>query len=432
MTLQSALRQWKLAAPLAAYRRLDEAERGNKDAVQLEALNRAWRESLNLSPWARALRDQLGLPESFTDWRDFAARVPVIGKAELRAAVEAGSREPAPKSQWRSTGGTTAQPFRFPVFESETRIASLDIWLGRQRLGVGAGDRLFLIWGHSHLFGSGWRGRINAWRRRLSDAALGYTRWSAYRLSQDDLRQAGEALMASRSRYVIGYSSALDRFARVNEDRAEDFARLGLKTVIATAEGFPRADSRALISRVLGCPAVMEYGCVETGPMAYEQPGAGYGVFWRHHRLELDAEGAVVVTSLFPRALPLLRYRVGDLAASDETGPGLIRIASIGGRCNDAVPLPDGAPIHSEAFTHAVRDTPGVLAYQIVRHGAGAWPSIRYEAAAEIAGEAEAALRRRLALIAPGLEGIELEKVAALPASVAGKHRMVVDADEAG
>lgn len=432
MTLQSALRQRKMAAPLAAYRRLDESERANRDAVQLEALNRSWGESLSLSPWARALREQLDLPDRFADWREFEARVPILGKAELRAAVEAGSRGAMPKSQWRSTGGTTAQPFRFPVFESETRIASLDIWLGRQRLGVGVGDRLFLIWGHSHLFGSGLRGRLNAWKRQLSDFALGYTRWSAYRLSQDDLRKAGEALLASRARYVIGYSSALDRFARVNEDRAEDFAKLGLKTVIATAEGFPRADSRDLISRVLGCPVAMEYGCVETGPMAYEQPGAGYDVFWRHHRLELDAEGAVVVTSLFPRALPLLRYRVGDLAVSDEAGPGLVHVSAIGGRCNDAVPLPDGAPIHSEAFTHAVRDTPGLLAYQIVRHGPGAWPSIRYEAGAAIAGEAEDALRRRLGLIAPGLEGIRLEKVAALPASVAGKHRMVVDADEAG
>ena len=421
-----------MAGPLAEYRQLDEAARSEKDVVQLEALNRSWSESLRLSPWARALREQLDLPERFADWPDFQVRVPVLGKTELRAAVEAGSREPTPKSQWRSTGGTTAQPFRFPVFESETRVASLDIWLGRQRLGVDMGDRLFLIWGHSHLFGSGWRGRINAWRRQLSDALLGYTRWSAYRLSRDDLRLAGDALLASRARYVIGYASALDRFARVNEDRAADFARLRLKTVIATAEGFPRADSRELISRVLGCPAVMEYGCVETGPMAYERPAGGYDVFWRHHRLELDSEGALIVTSLFPRALPLLRYRVGDLAESVETGPGLVSIKTIGGRCNDAVPLPDGQPIHSEAFTHAVRDTPGLLAYQIVRHGAGAWPSIRYEAGAEIAGDAEAALRRRLGLIAPGLEKIRLEKVAALPASVAGKHRMVVDADEAG
>ncbi|MDQ0463125.1 phenylacetate-coenzyme A ligase PaaK-like adenylate-forming protein [Caulobacter ginsengisoli] len=427
----SAWRRRRVAADLAGYRGIYDDPSADVAALQLQRLNAAWAASLAASPWARAQRQRLALPERFDSWAAFEAQVPVQRKEDLRTDLAAPDG-PAPRVLWRSTGGTTAQPLRFPVLPSETAAAGRDLWLGRARLGIGAGDPLFLIWGHSHIFGAGWRGRLYAWRRKLSDAALGYTRWSAYRLSPEDLRLAGAALLASRARYVIGYASALDRFARANEDRADAFAALGLKAAIATAEGFPRADSRETVAAVLGCPVVMEYGSVETGPMAYEQPGGGYDVFWAHHRLELGEGGELIVTSLFPRALPLLRYAVGDLATSDETGPGLTRITAIGGRCNDAVPLPDGAPIHSEAFTHAVRDTPGLLAYQIVRHGPGAWPSIRYEAAQALGGAAEAGLRRRLGRIAPGMERIALERVEALPASVAGKHRMVVDADEAG
>jgi phenylacetate-CoA ligase len=427
----SAWRQGRVAADLAGYRGLYDDPSADVAALQLQRLNAAWTASLADSPWARALGRRLDLPRRFDSWAAFEAQVPVQRKQDLRADLAAPDG-PLPRVLWRSTGGTTAQPLRFPVLQSETAEAGRDLWLGRARLGIGAGDPLFLIWGHSHIFGAGWRGRVNAWRRRLSDAALGYTRWSAYRLSPEDLRLAGDALLASKARYVIGYASALDRFARANEDRAGAFAALGLKAVIATAEGFPRADSREAVSAVLGCPVVMEYGSVETGPMAYERFGGGYDVFWAHHRLELGEGGELIVTSLYPRALPLLRYAVGDLATSDETGPGLTRLTAIGGRCNDAVPLPDGAPIHSEAFTHAVRDTPGLLAYQIVRHGPGAWPSIRYEAAQALGGNAETGLRRRLGRIAPGMERIALERVAALPASLAGKHRMVVDADEAG
>jgi phenylacetate-coenzyme A ligase PaaK-like adenylate-forming protein len=432
MTLISAWRQFKLADALAGHRHLYDRGAAGLQDIQLANLNQAWSRSLALSPWARALRDRHRLPDRFADWAEFGALVPVMDKTDLRAALD-GAAGPFPKAQWRSTGGSTAQPLRFPVFDSEARAASLDIWLGRERLGIAPADPLFLIWGHSHLFGAGWRGRVNALRRQVSDAALGYTRWSAYQLSPDDLRRAGDRLLASRARYVIGYASALDRFARANQDRAAAFARLKLKAAVATAEGFPRDDSRQTLSAVLGCPVAMEYGAVETGPMAYEGlAGDGYAVFWAHHRLELGPAGELIVTSLFPRALPLLRYAVGDLAASDETGPGLTRLTAIGGRCNDAVPLPDGSPIHSEAFTHVVRDTPGVLAYQIVRHGPGAWPSIRYEAASVVDETALAGLRRRLGLIAPGLADIAIERVESLPASVAGKHRMVVDADEPG
>ncbi len=430
MTLISAWRQIKLADALAGHRRLYDQSATGFQNIQLANLNIAWRKSLALSPWARALREHHHLPEQFADWSDFQARVPVMDKNDLRAVLD-GAEGPFPKAQWRSTGGSTAQPLRFPVFDSETRAAGLDIWLGRERLGIAPADPLFLIWGHSHLFGVGWRGKVNALRRQISDAALGYTRWSAYQLSPQDLRRAGDTLLSSRARYVIGYASALDRFARANQDRAADFARLKLKAVIATAEGFPRDDSRETVSTVLGCPVAMEYGAVETGPMAYQGlTGEGYQVFWAHHRLELGPAGELIVTSLFPRALPLLRYAVGDLAASDEAGPGLTWLTGIGGRCNDAVPLPDGSPIHSEAFTHVVRDTPGVLAYQIVRHGPGAWPSIRYEAVAPVSEEALAGLRRRLGLIAPGLADIVVERVQSLPTSVAGKHRMVVDAGE--
>lgn len=432
MTLLSAWRQIRMRKAISAHQRLYQTAGPERERLTLARLNAAWRHSLAGSPWARRLRDRHGLPDVFEDWTQFQARTPVMDKADLRAVLA----EPAgkiPGLQWRSTGGSTAQPLRFPVFESETQVASLDMWTARRRLGIAAGDPLFLIWGHSHLFGAGWRGRVNALKRRLSDAALGYTRWSAYRLSPADLRAAGDALLSSGARYVIGYSAALDRFARANADRAQAFAGLKLKAVIATAEGFPRSDSREAVAATFGCPVVMEYGCVETGPMAYQGlEGQVYDVLWASHRLELGPAGDLIVTCLYPRALPLLRYRIGDLASSDEAGPGLTRLTAIGGRSNESVTLPDGVPIHSEAFTHAVRDTPGLLAYQVVRHGDRAWPSIRYEAAAGLSDEAETALRRRLGLIAPGMERIAIERATTLPASVAGKHRMVVDAGEPG
>ena len=41
---------------------------------------------------------------------------------------------------------------------TEARVAELDHWLGRSRLGIEPADRLFLLWGHAHLFGSGLNG----------------------------------------------------------------------------------------------------------------------------------------------------------------------------------------------------------------------------------------------------------------------------------
>lgn len=433
MTLLASLRARGLQSALREARDLYGADPEAVEREQLGRLNSGWAGSLARSPWARALRQSLDLPERFDDWRQFNQAVPVLRRADLRPVLEQAAA-PGEAVDWRATGGTTGEPFRFPVLRSEAAVAASDIWLGRGWHGIAPQNRLFMIWGHAHLFGTGLKGWLARRRRQLADGLLGYARWSAYRLGPDDLEAAAEALLRSRARYVVGYASALDRFARANSGRAGDFARLGLKAVIATAEGFPQADSRDAVADCFGCPVVMEYGSVETGPIAYERPGGGYGVFWAHHRLDLldgaGADGAreLVVTSLYPRALPLLRYAIGDLARPlDGQAQAVTAFASVVGRCNDVISLPDGTPVHSEAFTHVVRDIAGVRAFQVVRRTGQPLPLIRVEADGPLPDDTLAMVRGRLARIDPVLGGIDFEWTQSLPRSTAGKHRMVVE-----
>ncbi len=430
MTLLGKVRARRLQSALEGYAAQSASSGGDLDAAQLDALNRAWRESLAVSPWARSLRDRLSAPDRFESWQEVAALVPAQRKADLRATLV--SADGATRVQWRTTGGTTAEPIRFPVLESEPGVALLDQWLGRQRLGVAPHDPLFLLWGHAQMFGVGIRGVVARTKRRLTDLALGYTRWSAYRLSDADLALARRALIRSRARYVIGYSSALDRLARASLAHANEIHELGLKVVIATAEGFPRPDSREVISRCFGCPVAMEYGSVETGLLAYERLAGGYNVSWAHQRLELappDAAGRreLLVTSLYARALPLLRYAIGDwVEPFDATTDIRTEFRAVVGRSNDLVLTRSGLWVHSETFTHAVRDLPGLLRYQVVCAENGLAATISYEAAAPLPEAALAEVRRRLALIEPDLAEIPIVRVERLSQSVAGKNPMVV------
>lgn len=436
MTVLARFRSRKLMPRVASYgAQYEDATAASVPAVQLRALNESWSQSLAQSPWARALRAEFDLPPQFESWTAFEAAVPVMGKAQLRPAIAAGSGEGAEAGiVWRATGGSTAEPFRFPVSAEEQASAALDIWLGRRWLGVDPHDRLFLLWGHAHLLGSGAQGRLNRIKRQLSDRLLGYTRCSAYDLTDVDLNRACDRLLTSRARYVVGYSTALDRFARANADRAPEIARLGLKAVIATAEGFPRSDSRNVIAACFGASVVMEFGAVETGPLAYERPEGGYDVFWARHRLERrggEGPGAdeLLVTSLYPRALPLMRYALGDLvelASETPTEPPILQMARIVGRCNELLVLPDGATVHSEAFTHSMRDIPGVRAFQVVCPS-GSQPWIRYEASAPLSAGSMSEIQRRLGIINQSLINTRFEPVERIVLSVAGKHRMVVD-----
>ena len=409
--------------------------RAERESVQLEALNREWNRLLRDVPYHGEQRDRLGLPETFESIEEFLDRVPPTDRGAVQRHRDAMSSRSRPADWTRMTGGSTAAPVQLPAWREELRHTSVDLWFARTWFGVRRDSRLFQIWGHSHLLGRGWRGRVNALKRRVSDRLLGYLRFSAYDLRPEVLRGAGLELLRFAPEYVLGYSVALHALARANEDRAERFRALGLKVAIATAEAFPHPDARGTVERVLGCPVAMEYGAVECGVVAHEHPEGGYRSFWRTFLLEAESSGTgrhlLRLTSLYPRAFPLVRYEIGDeielLEPNVRREWSIDRFHRVVGRCNDYVEI-DGAMIHSEAFAHAVRPCEAIRGFQVVQGSRGL--RIRYTAPAELgAGEVEAILER-LRKIRPALGAARLERVESLPQTVAGKTRMVVQEAE--
>ena len=129
------------------------------------------------------------------------------------------------------------------------------------------------------------------------------------------MRRAAEELLRFRPAYVLGYSVALDLFAAANRDRREQLRASGVRLVVGTAEAFPTRESANRLRDLFGCDVAMEYGAVETGLLAHTHPEGGYRAFWRSYLLEVaggEHPGRLLVTSLYPRCLPLVRYEIGD------------------------------------------------------------------------------------------------------------------------
>jgi phenylacetate-coenzyme A ligase PaaK-like adenylate-forming protein len=430
MTCVGRLRERSLwpgiEAAAAFYAEHDDPAR--RRAWQLEALNREWSRITAEIPYYRELVAE-GVPRRFESLEAFVEAVPATTRERVhREGARMASSAPAPDFQ-RMTGGSTAEPVQLPAWNREQEEAQPETWLGRTWYGVRPSSRLFMLWGHAHLLGTGRRGWINARRREVSDWLLGYRRFSAYDLSDAKLREAARALAAFRPDWMLGYSVALDRFARANADAGDALRATGLEMVVGTAESFPAEDSAARLEALFAAPVAMEYGCVEAGLLAHTHPDGGYRVFWGGHLLEVEpgtpGRGAVRVTSLRPRCFPLVRYELGDdleFAPGADTAPGFDRFERVAGRCNDFVVLGDGAVIHSEVFSHAVRPSAGVDGYQVVQRDG--MLCLRLVATLDAAGEA--AIQQRLARIHPELGAMRIERVDRLEQTVAGKTRMIV------
>ena len=99
---------------------------------QLERLNGIWKSLRHEIPRLRQLDARVRLPEAFASWQHFRDVLPVMERAAIQRDSHGFVQAVRQPDSWRTTGGSTAQPLKFPVWKSETEVASSNIWLGAQ------------------------------------------------------------------------------------------------------------------------------------------------------------------------------------------------------------------------------------------------------------------------------------------------------------
>ena len=189
--------------------------------------------------------------------------------------------------------------------------------------------------------------------------------------------------------------------------------------------------TRRAIEDGFKAPVFDVYGCTEVKEVAWECPAhAGHHLNADWILFEVDPPGdagKVLLTPLYNRAMPLLRYQVGDtgmlLSERCPCGRGLPLIRPTLGRSVDYLQLPDGNMLPPYTLTCAVEAVEGMRQYQFVQTEPRRI-ELRIVPGADFGAESEAALRNALAPVLPGVDvGIEL--VPTIAAEPSGKYRIV-------
>jgi phenylacetate-CoA ligase len=401
---------------------------------QLSALQETWADAIADVPYYRRLVSEKRAPAIINSWADLLA-VPILTRQLLQDHAGEFLRDSGPPQSFMKTAGSTGEPLRIGMNQPERdlmRIVKLVEW---QSLGYTESSRLFLIWGHGHLLGTGWRGRVNHARRKLADAVLGYHRVDAYRLDPQSCQHYAEALIRFKPIGLISYASALDLFARYTSDFRARFHALKLQFVLSTAEGPPRPDTFDRLQDLFGCPVVQEYGGAEFGQAAFHRGTGAFTVYPDLNYVEVDppaaataAESALLLTSLYRRYAPLIRYRVGDSVAGARRWPNghVYEFDTLSGRINDVIELREGVFIHSVAVFHCIHQEPDVLGIQMLLTDDGIDLLLITRQPAERPAM-EQRIRQRLAQVDPVLATARFQYVDDLQVTRAGKRRWYVD-----
>lgn len=401
--------------------------------LQLDLIAKAWTDAITDIPYYEGLVADGVSPSEISTWDDFH-RIPVLTRQVLQSRPDDFIRKSRPPDSFMKTAGSTGTPLRLGLDQSERdrmRIIKLSEWM---KFGYNPSSQLFLIWGHSHLLGTGWRGKWNHLKRKTADQFLGYKRVDAYHLDSKSCSEYAATLIQFRPQGLIGYASALDLFARKTLDRREQFRELSLRFILATSEPPPKPDTFALLEDLFNCPVVQEYGGAEFGQVAFHAGKGQFNVYSDLNYIECESADAdeaeafpVLVTSLYDRYLPLFRYRVGDALRSPQrlSNGHVAEFEGVAGRINDTITMGDGSSIHSVAIFHCIHQESSV--HNIQMHLNDDRIQIRLVTTTSETDEVETRIRQRLHQVHPSLKTAVIVFVNDLETSRAGKRRWFVD-----
>lgn len=191
-------------------------------------------------------------------------------------------------------------------------------------------------------------------KERLKDFLSNRFRFSIFDLSDEVLAKILLKFQFKKFDYINGYTSSIVLFAKYLQHKnivLKDYCP-SLKVCLVTSEML-FDDDKKLLEKHLGVPIVNEYGASELDLIAFQNIDNEWQVNSETLFVEIldeknqpipnGQEGRIVITSLYNKAHPFIRYDIGDIGILDEKStfkkPILKKLI---GRTNDIALLPSG------------------------------------------------------------------------------------------
>lgn len=324
-------------------------------------------------------RGTVGAAEIQADPFAALSRFPVLTRDTVRAEWRRLLSEAGDRDRWveNTSGGSTGEPV--PLRQDPDHLARTvairqvySTWAGG-----GLGEPELYIWGSAQDLETG----AESPRNRIGNRLLRRRLLNAFVLTDATIEPILAQLRDGPPHLVVAYAQAGYEVARFASRRG--IAVPPQRGMIATA-GTLYDFMRAQMEEAFGCAVLNRYGSRETGDMAGEcEHRTGLHVLpWTCHVEVLGAdgepvgpgeEGEIAVTGFTNRAMPLIRYLIGDRARLPETdvacpcGRRTQMLAEVTGRTVDTFLGPDGQMVDGEYFTHLMYYRPWLRQFQVVQ-----------------------------------------------------------------
>ena len=320
-------------------------------------------------PYYRKLFDSVGIgPEDIRSVKDLS-KIPITTKSqiqELQYDEITAKNIDLQKCMNIGTSGSTGIPLN--IFRSKREKELFDIvWIRSfMENGLGFKDKKVWIWSiPNDNPGKYWFQYLGIMRRE-------------YICFYDENSDPLVALQKANPDIISGVPSILKLLSL--EAKTRKSINIQPKAIFSMSELLEQ-ETRELINSTFKAKVFDYYGATEFGCIAWEcSHGQGYHLnidtvvveFIRNgEKVALGERGELICTGLHSYAMPLIRYKIGDMGIPSvkkcSCGRGLPLMEKLEGRTEDFIKLPNGKIIAPTTFWVVMRDIRGIRQYRIVQ-----------------------------------------------------------------
>jgi phenylacetate-CoA ligase len=264
-------------------------------------------------------------------------------------------------------------------------------------------------------------------------------------LTRRPMDEIKAALLGNRPQVLIGWPVHLRELLRSLSAGELAQLRRTLKLVFTESE-LLTPQLRAQFTESFGVPVFDEYSAFEVLNVYFECSRGGRHISEDRVHVEVvdddgrplpeGAEGRLLVTAYMERAMPLVRYAIGDIGRINPDrcpcGRTFRTLELTRGRADDVVVLADGRKLYADTFMWISAWHPGVAECFVHQDAAG---RVRMSVVLDPEADPEPvldAVRAELFVLANGPFELELVIAEALPVSAGGKGKLVASEYLAG
>ncbi|CAM4411253.1 phenylacetate--CoA ligase family protein [Paenibacillus tarimensis] len=304
-------------------------------------------------------------------------RLPFLTKEIMRDEFEGLKSDDLASRSWyeNTSGGSTGFQAKFlqdNVYKdwAQANKVLFDEWSGR-----GIGDKQIRLWGSVRdlLVGKEtWRTQAGRWLRNEI--------WlNAYNMTADRISEYVNTINRFKPVHILSYVESIYELSRYIRQKG---IRVHSPRGIMTTAGVLTPEMREMIESTFNTRVFNRYGSREVGDIACEcDKHEGLHISEYTHYVEIVRDdgslaepgeiGHIAVTQLTNYAMPLIRYRIGDMGAMSEhrcsCGRPQRMLREVTGRESDTFYTPGGGKVHGTYFTQIFYPEQWIKQYQVVQ-----------------------------------------------------------------